>query len=45
MKYGSEQKETRTKKNTYQFNVDKDRKIEVSSNFDGGNISLIKQVT
>ena len=35
----------RPHKNTYEFNLEKGRKVTISSNFDNGNISLIKQVT
>lgn len=33
-----------SKKNHYTFNIDNDRQIEISSNFENGNISLVKQI-
>ncbi len=45
MKFDLDQRYTMSKKNTYQYNVENDRKIRISSNFDGGNILMIKQVT
>ena len=32
-------------KNKYEFLIDKDRKIVIDSDFDNGNINLIKQVS
>ena len=34
----------RPHKNTYEFNLERGRKVTISSNFDNGNISLVKQV-
>jgi len=36
--------EANTKRNEYAFSVDTHRRIEISSNFENGNISLVKQV-
>lgn len=37
--------ESRPHKNTYEFTLDKSRKIVIDSNFDNGNIGLIKQMS
>ena len=37
--------ESKPHKNTYEFTVDKGRKIIIDSDFDNGNIGLVKQVS
>lgn len=37
--------ESKSRKNKYEFNLDRGRKILIESDFDNGNIGLIKQVT
>ncbi len=37
--------ETKPHKNKYEFNLDKNKKIIIDSNFDNGNISLVKQMS
>ena len=37
--------ESKPHKNTYEFAIDKGRKIIIDSDFDNGNIGLIKQVS
>jgi len=33
-----------SKKNEYVFNIDSDRTFQLSSNFENGNINLVKQI-
>lgn len=33
-----------TKQNEYIFNIDSERQIQISSNFENGNIALVKQI-
>lgn len=37
--------EAKPHKNKYEFNLDKNKKIIIDSQFDNGNISLIKQIS